>query len=443
MFVAAGGVPDGWLLFWTMVGGYLAAGGANAINHYVDRDIDGRMSRTTGRPVVAGRVPPARALAFGVALGALSALVLGVFANWLAAALALLGLALYVGVYTLWLKRTTVHNIVIGGSAGAVPPLVGWAAVTGDLGLMALAAVRDRLLLDAAALLGARADPRARLRGGGRAHAPRGAGEAETRRQILLWTLVMVAVTLLPVVSGAAGALYLASALALGAVFCGLAALLARDGGLRWARATFHYSPPLPRADLRRPRDRRRLACGDEARDRSGGRGPSFFLSPLGIVFTTVVIDLVGFGIVLPILPLWAERLRRLAHRDRAADRLVRGRPAAVRAPVGPPVRPLRPPAGDPGLPRRERGRRAADRARADAGAALGRAGPAGGRRRLLRGRPGVRRRRHHGPRPRARDGADRRGLRPGASSSGPPSARCSRPSTPACRSSWPRASRR
>ena len=242
MFVAASGMPDGWLLFWTMVGGYLAAGGANAINHYIDRDIDGRMSRTTARPVVAGRVSPGRALAFGVALGALSALVLGVFANWLAAALALLGLALYVGVYTLWLKRTTVHNIVIGGSAGAVPPLVGWAAVTGDLGLSAwllfaivfywtpphfwaLALILER---DYAAA--------------GVPMLPVVRGEAETKRQILLWSLVMVAVSLLPVASGAAGALYLWSALALGAVFLGLAAMLAREPGLRWARATFHYS---------------------------------------------------------------------------------------------------------------------------------------------------------------------------------------------------------
>jgi protoheme IX farnesyltransferase len=242
MFVAAGGVPDGWLLFWTMVGGYLAAGGANAINHYIDRDIDGRMSRTTGRPVVAGRVAPARALAFGVALGALSALVLGVFANWLAAALALLGLALYVGVYTLWLKRTTVHNIVIGGSAGAVPPLVGWAAVTGDLSLSAwllfaivfywtpphfwaLALILER---DYAAA--------------GVPMLPVVRGEAETRRQILLWSLVMVAVSLLPVVAGVAGAFYLWSAILLGGVFCALAALLAREAGLRWARATFHYS---------------------------------------------------------------------------------------------------------------------------------------------------------------------------------------------------------
>jgi protoheme IX farnesyltransferase len=242
MFVAAGGVPDGWLLLWTMVGGYLAAGGANAINHYIDRDIDGRMARTTTRPVVAGRVPPARALAFGVALGVLSALVLGLAANWLAAALAIAGLALYVGVYTLWLKRTSVHNIVIGGSAGAVPPLVGWAAVTGELGLsawllFAIVFYWTPPHFYALALLLERDYAAA-----GVPMLPVVRGVDETKRQILLWTLVMVGVTLLPVVSGAAGAFYLVSALALGAVFIVLAALLARDPAIGWARATFHYS---------------------------------------------------------------------------------------------------------------------------------------------------------------------------------------------------------
>jgi heme o synthase len=242
MFVAAGGVPGGWLLFWTMIGGYLAAGGANAINHYIDRDIDGRMSRTTGRPVVAGRVPPGRALAFGIALGALSALVLGVFANWLAAALALLGLALYVGVYTLWLKRTTVHNIVIGGSAGAVPPLVGWAAVTGDLGLSAWLLFAIVFYWTPPHFWALALILKRDYAAAGVPMLPVVRGEAETKRQILLWSLVMVAVSLLPVVSGAAGAFYFWSALALGAVFCVLAALLARDPGVRFARATFHYS---------------------------------------------------------------------------------------------------------------------------------------------------------------------------------------------------------
>ena len=242
MFVADRGVPDGWLLFWTLIGGYLAAGGANAINQYVDRDIDERMSRTTERPVVAGRVSPGRALAFGVALGVASALVLGTFANWLAAALALLGLALYVGVYTLWLKRTSIHNIVIGGSAGAVPPLVGWAAVTGNLSLSAWIlfaiifywtpphfwALALMLKRDYAAA--------------GVPMLPVVRGESETKRQILLWTLVMIAVTLLPVVAGTAGALYLIAALALGGVFLYLAWRLFRDPGIVWARATFHYS---------------------------------------------------------------------------------------------------------------------------------------------------------------------------------------------------------
>ena len=242
MFVAAAGVPDGWLLVWTMVGGYLAAGGANAINHYVDRDIDGRMSRTTERPVVAGRVPPARALAFGIALGALSALVLGLAANWLTAGLALLGLVLYVGLYTLWLKRTSVHNIVIGGSAGAVPPLVGWAAVTGEIGLSAWLLFAIVFYWTpphfwALALL-LRRDYAA----AGVPMLPVVAGDRETKRQILLWTVVMVAVTLLPVASGAAGAFYLVAALVLGGVFLVLAALLARAPGLEWARATFHYS---------------------------------------------------------------------------------------------------------------------------------------------------------------------------------------------------------
>lgn len=242
MFVAERGVPGGWLLMWTMIGGYLAAGGANAINQYVDRDIDERMTRTTDRPVVAGRVTPARALTFGIALGIASAVVIGVSSNWLAAALALLGLALYVGVYTLWLKRTSIHNIVIGGSAGAVPPLVGWAAVTGDLSLTAwllfsivfywtpphfwaLALMLKRDYADA-----------------GIPMLPVVRGVAETKRQILLWTLVMIAVTLLPVASGAAGILYLVAALALGGVFLYLAWRLFRNPGIVWAKATFHYS---------------------------------------------------------------------------------------------------------------------------------------------------------------------------------------------------------
>jgi protoheme IX farnesyltransferase len=242
MFVAAGGVPDGWLLVWTLVGGYLAAGGANAINHYIDRDIDGRMARTTARPVVAGRVAPGRALAFGIGLGVLSALVLGTMANWLAAALAMLGLALYVGVYTLWLKRTTVHNIVIGGSAGAVPPLVGWAAVTGDLGLSAWLlfaivfywtpphfwALALMLKRDYAAA--------------GVPMLPVVAGDETTRRHILAYTLILLPLSLLPIVYAGSGIVYGVLALGLGLGFAGHAFLLFRERTQRAATRTFRFS---------------------------------------------------------------------------------------------------------------------------------------------------------------------------------------------------------
>ena len=242
MFVAAGGPPGHWLLVWTLVGGYLAAGGANAINHFIDRDIDGRMARTSTRPVVSGRVTPVRALAFGVGLGALSAVVLTLAANALAAVLALAGLAVYVGVYSLWLKRTSVHNIVIGGAAGAVPPLVGWAAVTGELSLYAwiLFAVVFYWTPPhfwALALLLERD-----YRAAGVPMLPVVHGPAVTRMQVLLWSLVMTGVTLLPVAAGLAGALYGAAALALGAVFVWCAWRLVREGTRRWARITFHWS---------------------------------------------------------------------------------------------------------------------------------------------------------------------------------------------------------
>jgi protoheme IX farnesyltransferase len=242
MLAADRGMPDGWRIVWTMIGGYLAAGGANAINQYVDRDIDARMRRTTGRPVVAGRVRPRDALAFGLALGAASALLLGLLVNWLAAGLALLGLVLYVGLYTLWLKRTTAHNIVIGGAAGAVAPLVGWAAATGRLSLTALLLFAIVFYWTpphfwALALLLQRDYADA-----GVPMLPVISGERETARQVLWWTVVMVGVSLLPVATGAAGWVYLAAAGALGAVFLVLAARLARAPSGQRARATFSYS---------------------------------------------------------------------------------------------------------------------------------------------------------------------------------------------------------
>jgi protoheme IX farnesyltransferase len=242
MFAAEGGAPPFWDAIFTMIGGYLAAGGANAVNQYVDRDIDARMERTTSRPVVSGRVTPLRALWFGLACAATSGLVLGLLVNWVASGLALLGFLLYVFLYTLWLKRTTIHNIVIGGAAGAIPPMVGWAAVTGEVGLAsvilfaivfywtpphfwALALLLERDYADAGVPM-----------------LPVVAGEKETRRQVFIWTLICVGVTLLPYAAGTAGVVYLASAAALGAVFIYYAARLAREGGRRLAKITFHYS---------------------------------------------------------------------------------------------------------------------------------------------------------------------------------------------------------
>ena len=138
MFVADPSGPALATVLWTMLGGYLAAGGAGAINHYLDRERDARMARTRGRPLVAGRIEPLHGLVFGIVLGALATVQLALTVNALAAALALAGLLGYVFVYTIWLKPLTPQNIVIGGAAGAVPPLVGWAAATGGLALEAL-----------------------------------------------------------------------------------------------------------------------------------------------------------------------------------------------------------------------------------------------------------------------------------------------------------------
>jgi len=242
MFVAEQGLPSVWDVVFTLIGGYLAAGGANAVNQFVDRDIDARMSRTDRRPVVSGRVTPTRALVFGLACAAASVLVIGLPVNWLAAGLAFLGFVLYVVLYTLWLKRTTVHNIVIGGAAGAVPPLVGWAAATGEVGLGALLLFAIVFYWTpphfwALALLLERD-----YRSAGVPMLPVVRGEAETRRQVLLWTLVCVGVSLLPYSAGEAGIIYLASASALGALFVWLAVRLVREGGQRLARSTFAYS---------------------------------------------------------------------------------------------------------------------------------------------------------------------------------------------------------
>jgi protoheme IX farnesyltransferase len=217
MYVA--GDPSLDLVFLTCLGGALSAGGAGAINHYVDRDIDAIMTRTADRPVPSGRVQPRSALLFGIALGVASFALLSLTVNVLAACLALSGLLGYVFVYTLWLKRSTPQNIVIGGAAGAVPPLVAWAATTGSLSWNAVYLFAivfywtpphfwalSLLMKDEYAKAGVPMMPVVR-------------GEDETRKQIVLYTGLLFLVTQLPVCGGLMGPFYMVFAALLSAAF--------------------------------------------------------------------------------------------------------------------------------------------------------------------------------------------------------------------------------
>jgi protoheme IX farnesyltransferase len=242
MMVAAGGMPALNLVFFTLLGGALSAGGAGAINHYLDRDIDLLMGRTADRPIPAGAVPPRHALAFGIALGVASFILMTVFVNLLAATLSLGALLFYVFVYTRWLKRTTPSNIVIGGAAGAVPPIVGVAAVSGEVTLLALYLFAIVFFWTpphfwALALLMRQEYARAKV-----PMLPIVRGEEETRRQILLYSLQLVVVTIVMYAFGLAGQVYLLSALALGGLFIYYAVRLWRDRSAAAARRLFKYS---------------------------------------------------------------------------------------------------------------------------------------------------------------------------------------------------------
>ncbi len=240
MYVA--GDPSLALVFWTVLGGSLASGGAGAVNHWYDRDIDALMARTAMRPVPAGRISPRAALTFGIALAMLSFLELSIAVNVLSAALALTGFLGYVFVYTLWLKRTTPQNIVIGGAAGAVPPLVAWAAVTGRVELTALYLFAiifywtpphfwalSLLMKDEYARVGVPMMPVVR-------------GEDETRQLIVLYTVLLVALTLMPVLFGYFGAIYGGVALVLGGVFVSLSLRLWREAERSSALRTYLFS---------------------------------------------------------------------------------------------------------------------------------------------------------------------------------------------------------
>jgi protoheme IX farnesyltransferase len=226
MYVA--GDPSLLLVALTCLGGYLSAGGAGAVNHWFDRDIDARMARTATRPIPAGRISPAAALAFGLSLAVLSFVELSLAVNVLAASLSLAGFLGYVLVYTVWLKRRTPQNIVIGGAAGAVPPLVGWAAVTGSVSATAVLLffivffwtpphfwALSLLMKEEYEKVGVPMLPVVR-------------GEAETRRQILLYAVLLYAVTQLPFCAGGFGGIYLVASLVLGFGFIGGAVRLYR-----------------------------------------------------------------------------------------------------------------------------------------------------------------------------------------------------------------------
>ncbi|MEA2390775.1 MAG: heme o synthase [Solirubrobacteraceae bacterium] len=236
------GSPSLGLVLLACVGGYLSAGGAGAVNHYWDRDIDARMDRTASRPVPAGRISPRSALWFGIVLAAASFVELSLTVNLLSACLALSGFFGYVLIYTVWLKRTTPQNIVIGGAAGAVPPLVGWAAVRGSIGWSALYLFAivfywtpphfwalSLLMKDEYAKVGVPMMPVVR-------------GEAETRRQILLYSGLLVAITLLPFAGGLFGGVYAVAAALLGGAFLTLAYVLQRDAERRAALRLYLFS---------------------------------------------------------------------------------------------------------------------------------------------------------------------------------------------------------
>jgi protoheme IX farnesyltransferase len=240
MYVA--GDPALGLVALTCLGGYLSAGGAGAVNHFYDRDIDAGMARTADRPVPAGRIAPNAALIFGLVLAALAVAILWIGVNPLAAALSFSGFLGYTLVYTVWLKRRTPQNIVIGGAAGAVPPLVGWAAATGSLSwtalyLFAIVFYWTPPHFWALSLLMKDEYARANV-----PMLPVVRGEVETRKQILLYSLLLYAITQLPFCAGGFGAFYLVASVTLGGAFVAAAVVLYRRADRKSALRLYLFS---------------------------------------------------------------------------------------------------------------------------------------------------------------------------------------------------------
>ena len=242
MLVAARGLPSLSLVLFTLLGGALCASGSSALNSYIDRDIDPEMGRTSQRPIPLGLIHPNQALGFGLVSVALGFTVLAVYVNWLSAALALFGAVYYVGFYTLLLKRSTPQNIVIGGLAGAIPPLVGWVAVTGQLNLLAIYLCLIIFYWTpphtwALMLMVTKDYQRVRV-----PMLPVVRGEPETRRQIVLYSVLLMAITVIPFSLHVLGWIYLVGALLLGGRFLQLAVKLLRDESKATARKLYTYS---------------------------------------------------------------------------------------------------------------------------------------------------------------------------------------------------------
>ncbi|HZR39116.1 MAG TPA: heme o synthase [Ktedonobacteraceae bacterium] len=242
MAIAYRGLPSLGLVLATLVGGALAAGSANSLNCYLDRDIDQIMGRTQRRALPAGKVQPRQALVFGIIIGIASFVILSTFVNLLSAILACSAILFYVIVYTMGLKRSTAQNIVIGGAAGAVPVLVGWAAVTNNISLPAIWLFAIIFYWTpphfwALSLLIQKDYEKARV-----PMMPVVMGEDETRRQIFLYSLLLLAVTMILFVMHTMGYFYLVAALVLGGILVYMSIRLLRDKTKHWARTLFWYS---------------------------------------------------------------------------------------------------------------------------------------------------------------------------------------------------------
>jgi heme o synthase len=229
MFITPAGLPSPELVLWVLIGGYLMAGGANAINMWFDRDIDGRMSRTRLRPIPAGRIRPAAALAYGIGLGLLAFAILRYRVNPLSAWLAMGGLLFYVFIYTMWLKRSSPQNIVIGGAAGAFPPLVGWTAVTGQLDLAAIYLFAIIFYWTPPHFWALALIKRAEYAKVGVPMLPVVKGEERTKFEMLAYTLILLPLTIMPALFGALGAFYALAAAILDARLLWYCIRLLRD----------------------------------------------------------------------------------------------------------------------------------------------------------------------------------------------------------------------